>query len=516
MAIVRREARCLTASDGVAFVLREQDRVHYADEDAIGPLWKGQRFPLSSCISGQCILNRQAIVVEDVYQDPRVPHELYRQTFVKSMAAMPIRSDDPIGAIAVYWAEHHLASPEEVEILQTLADASALAIANVRLYQDLQAARMKAESANAAKTRFLAAASHDLRQPLQAALLFEGMLAGRAGDAMARDITGKLHQALENMGGILKALLDISRLEAGIVEPKPEEVSVQELFRVLEASFAPAARQAGVDIHWRTCGMTLLTDHALVAQIVHQLVDNAIHYAPGGRVLVACRNSGTMARLQVWDTGIGIPEEQKMAIFEEFHQIDNPARDRSKGLGLGLAIVRRLADLLGLQVSVRSRLGRGSVFEVAVPSVAHPATPPSDSRTVPVVTQARIILVIEDDPLMLDALRIFIGQLGFEVIAAAALEDALEALTSRKVEPDLVLADFRLAHGAVGTEAIARVRATFGHPIPGILLTGDTSPDRLRDARASGLGLLHKPVQPEDLAKQISDRTSSGGVAAIG
>lgn len=370
----------------------------------------------------------------------------------------------------------------------------------------LRDAKERAEHANTAKSRFLAAASHDLRQPLQAQMLFHALLVQQSRDPALAAILAKLGQSLAAQQQMLNALLDISRLEAGVVEVERIDFPIGPLLDRLAHEFDLQAKTHGLNLRTVGCTAIVHSDPNLLERILRNLLDNAIKYTDDGRILLGCRRTGRSLRLQVWDTGCGIPEDQLTVIFEEFHQLGNPARDRSLGLGLGLAIVERLVKLLGCRITVRSAVGKGSVFEIAEMPLAR-APPPQELKDRKAglrgTRRAGLIAVIEDDAQLLEALQLSLEAIGYEVVVAGTIAEAVARCREQPRPPRVIVADYRLGQGRTGTEAIGRLRSEFGAGIAGILLTGDTSPDRLRDAKRSGLHLLHKPIRPEDLAQVI-------------
>ncbi len=367
----------------------------------------------------------------------------------------------------------------------------------------LETAKSEAEKANVGKSRFLAAASHDLRQPLQTISLLQGMLEKRVHDQSTLKVVRRLDETVSTMSSMLDKLLDINQLEAGIVRPAGVDFSIKHLLDEMRAEFAYHAVANSLD--WRVVPSTLTarTDPRLLEQIIRNLLSNAVKYTTAGKLLLGCRRCGDRLRIEVWDTGPGIPEMELQAIFEEFHQLDNPVRQRSKGLGLGLAIVQRLADLLGHKIDVRSRLGAGSVFTIEVPLGRAEATAP------PVLGHAEIpedvlargtILIVDDDPVVLDMLRLLFDDQGQRTIAAADGHQALE-FTEGSNMPDLIVADYNLPNGITGLEIIARIQARAQHTIPAIILTGDISTESLRDIAGHGCVHLNKPVRAMDLTR---------------
>jgi two-component system CheB/CheR fusion protein len=370
----------------------------------------------------------------------------------------------------------------------------------------LEAAKREAEQANLGKSRFLAAASHDLRQPLQTISLLHEVLAKKIEDEDTLRLVGRLDETVSAMSSMLDTLLDINQLEAGIVRREMVDFPINAVLDHLRAqfSFHAAAHRLG----WRVVpsSLSVRSDPRLLEQMIRNLLSNAVKYTSEGKILLGCRRRGEMLRVEVWDTGIGIPEKQLQEIFEEFRQLDNPARERSKGLGLGLAIVERLADLLGHAVDVRSRPGKGSVFAVEVPlghgalhwrphQFSHEATKPSH--------QGGTILVVEDDPSVREMLALVLDGEGYRTTTVEDGPRALELAVRGAVRPDLVVADYNLPNGLNGQQVVARLREAFNHEIPAIILTGDISTYTLREIAEGGHLHLNKPVKARDLITLI-------------
>ncbi len=364
----------------------------------------------------------------------------------------------------------------------------------------LRRAKDEAERANLAKSKFLAAASHDLRQPVQALFFFTAALDRKLRGHPARPLLADLERSLESLNMLLDSLLDISKLDAGVVAPKQTTFSVAALLERMESEFAPAARAKGLDFRMVPSTAMIRSDPSLLNRVVMNLVANAVRYTQQGRILIGCRRDGECLRIEVLDTGIGIPPERHEDIFEEFYQVANAERDRNLGLGLGLAIVQRLSRLLGHRVSVRSAAGKGSRFSVLVPLAGHQAS--RAERRAAQTAQAGssgLIVIIDDEATVLRGLRLILEEWGFEVLAATSEEEAMSLLEASHRRPNAILADYRLRDGHTGTEAIRHIRELFRAQIPSIIITGDTAPERLREAEASGLSILHKPVQPPQL-----------------
>ncbi len=366
----------------------------------------------------------------------------------------------------------------------------------------LEAAKSEAERANVGKSRFLAAASHDLRQPLQTISLLQGMLEKRVHDEPTLKLVRRLDETVSTMSSLLDKLLDINQLEAGIVRPVIVDFPIKRLLEEMKTEFTYHAATQGLDWHVVPSSVTVRSDPRLLEQIIRNLLSNAVKYTTKGKLLLGCRQRGDNLRIDVWDTGPGIPELELQAIFEEFHQLDNPARERGRGLGLGLSIVQRLADLLGHKIDVRSRLGAGSVFTIEVPlGRAQAADVPVPSRnekqlsTPPRAT----ILIVEDDPAVLEMLQLLFDDEGHRTVVAADGHKALELGVQNSILPDLIVADYNLPKGLNGLEIIARLQEQAQRAIPAIILTGDISTDSLREIAGYGCVHLNKPVKAKEL-----------------
>lgn len=392
---------------------------------------------------------------------------------------------------------------------RTVVEGLRIRFENVALLEQLQiqtgeaqAARARAEAANVAKSQFLAAASHDLRQPLYALSLFSASLSELKLDARGKAVVAQIHDSIAAMEQLFNSLLDISRLEAGVVKPEFTAVSVDELFDQVSSTFWPIAFDAGLDLRFRSDGEWIRTDPALAGQVIGNLVSNAIRATTKGGVLVLARRRGRLVRIEVWDTGRGIAEADQARIFDEFVQVDNAERDRRKGLGLGLAIVKRSAALIGAQVALTSRPGRGTRVTFTQPMVDPPtgpvAQPAAPVGLAPTGAGTGRVLVIEDEIDVRAALVNLLQDWGIAADVVSNGPDALaHAATGERYR--LILSDYRLPGGMDGLEVIAAVRAATDIPTPAMLVTGDMSADLLARANAAGIPLLHKPVKPSTL-----------------
>jgi PAS domain S-box-containing protein len=371
-------------------------------------------------------------------------------------------------------------------------------------------AKEAAEDANSAKTRFLAAASHDLRQPMQALSLFIAVLAGRTMEPAQSTLVARIQDSVAALEGLLNSLLDVSKLEAGLVESHPNDFCVAAMLDRLAAEFEPTCLAKGLTLRVVRSRAIVHSDPALLERVLRNLLNNAARYTKSGRILLGCRRHGGKLRFEVRDTGIGIPPGELKNIFREFHQLGNPERDRRQGLGLGLAIVERLCGLLGHRVTVASEEGRGSAFAVETALAVGRAPPPARQLRLGLSCAGAAIVVIDDEPDVLDSTRLLLESWGHTVLSGASADEVVSRLAELGREPDLILADYRLRNGDTGGQAVARVESRLEGRVPAIILTGDTAPERLQQAKALGYGLLHKPVQPDALRATIDEAIARG------
>lgn len=362
----------------------------------------------------------------------------------------------------------------------------------------LRDATRLADLASAAKSRFLGAASHDLRQPLQTLTLLQGLLAKTVQQGEAAELVALLEPTLAAMSGMLDTLLDINQIDAGTLQPEPTVFALAPLLARLAEEFGYMATSQGLDMRAVPCGLAIRSDPQLLERMLRNLLSNAMKYTRKGRVLLGCRRRAGMLSIEVWDSGIGIPEQDLSAIFEEYRQLDNAARERAKGLGLGLSIVQRFADALGHRLTVQSRPGRGSVFklEVALAKLAAPIAAPVDA--VP-AHRTGSILVVEDDPDVRDLLLRLLQAEGHRCLAAGTGEEALAMVARGAIRPDLLLTDHNLPGGYNGPRLATLLRERLSAALPVIILTADVTTQALRDIAALDCVRLHKPVKPDDL-----------------
>ena len=369
-----------------------------------------------------------------------------------------------------------------------------------RLNDALGRAKGEAEEANISKTRFLAAASHDLLQPLNAARLYVTSLVERQGSGDDAQLVSNVDASLEAVEEILGALLDISRLDSGALRPEISTFRLDELMRQLEVEFAPMAREKGLQLNFVVSTRSLRSDRRLLRRLLQNLISNAIKYTPQGRVLIGCRLGSAKLRFDVYDTGLGIPKSKQRAIFQEFHRLDQGAKV-ARGLGLGLSIVERIARVLDHSVALESKPGRGSHFSVTVPLA--PPVPVDTKSSKPQrieMTQLAdlVVLCIDNEPKILDGMATLLGGWGCHVLKAADLKAALATVGDARTPPTGVLVDYHLDSGN-GIEAIAALRWRFGAELPAILITADRSPAVREEARARDIQVLPKPLKPAAL-----------------
>ncbi|WP_428353368.1 ATP-binding protein [Methyloprofundus sp.] len=417
-------------------------------------------------------------------------------------------ADPPLKAKANTGTEYRTQDGRVFEIRQTKLQHNGRVITYtdisdlIKRERALEEARKTAEQANAAKTRFLAAASHDLRQPIHALGLFFAELSDRVQSPETGALIIQVNDSITAINSMLNALLDVSKLDAGVVKPNIECFSLKELLSRLESDFISIARENHNQLRIRPPSAIVSSDPAMLERMLRNLIGNALRYTQNGRVLVAARPRGETVQIQVFDNGIGIPKDQLEDIFIEFHQLGNPARDRRQGLGLGLAIVKRLTRLLGHQITVSSEPGKGSCFSITLP-VASIILVESVKKTRDYSTthlmKGSQVMVLDDDSAVLEGMYGLLTHWGFEVITANSPADAFYKLKNTAHKLKLLIIDYRLPDSVSGIEVAKKIQSSIGSPLPVLIITGDTGPERLQEADASGYPLLHKPVQPAKL-----------------
>ena len=408
--------------------------------------------------------------------------------------------------------EHHLKDGRVFEIRQnqlqqggrvlTFTDISDL----FQREQALEQARKTAEQVNSAKTRFLAAASHDLRQPIHALGLFFAELSERVQSPETELLINQVNDSISAINSMLTALLDVSKLDAGVIKPNVESFKLITLFIRLKLDFKPIAFENNNEIRIRQTNVAVKSDFAMLERLLRNLIGNALKYTNDGRILVAARKRGENILIQVIDNGPGIPENQLEEVFAEFYQLENPARDRRKGLGLGLAIVKRLANLLNHKITLASNFGHGCCFTISLPIAHIKGDKPRAKRTnhaLPYTIGGRQILVLDDDDSVLQGMNGLLRSWGYQVTTASSLAEAFNKLEGNQIKPELLIVDYRLSDNISGIDAAKQIQSNLAYPTSVLLITGDTGPELLQEADISQYPMLHKPVQPARLRTTI-------------
>lgn len=405
-----------------------------------------------------------------------------------------------LGVLIIFYAGVLLGFAESA--WRTFDDSCRIRFRDVELNERLRSALEVAEGANRAKTRFLAAASHDLRQPLHTMVLLTSALSLRQLDPRSTGIVKLLGEVTETLSSQLDDLLDISKLDAGVVEVNRRTVAVTEVMAHHFAEMEAVIAARGLSAHLRGSSPSFVsTDPQLLARILRNLTHNAVKFTDQGSVTLEVMDEGDEVVIAVQDTGRGIPSQQHEDVFLEFFQAGNPERDRSKGLGLGLSIVKRLAGLLGIRISMQSQPSIGSRFELRLVRTSSSASAtPAASRGSSREAFDLHVLVVDDETSVRASMRILLEELGCDCAEASSTEQARERAAVRR--PDLVLADFRLRESDSGLLTLDAVDAVCG-PVPGVLVSGDTAPERLREARGAGRRMLHKPLSLDDLKQEL-------------
>ena len=385
---------------------------------------------------------------------------------------------------------------------QVLSTALRARFENAALVERLREQVGLTAQASHDKSRFLAAASHDLRQPLHALSMFGAALEKRLAHSVEQPLIFNMMRSIEALDKSFGAMLDISRLDAHVIEPHPQSFPIRDVFRRLQMNFGGLAEEAGLQLRFKPAGKVVRSDPQLLERVLANLVQNALRYCRSGGVIVAARVWRGGINIEVWDTGIGIPDDELTKIFDEFYQVANPERDRTKGLGMGLAIVKRLTLLLGHTLSVHSRVGRGTLCRLHLEGTGLESMEEFTvgAETVPPdMTTGATVLVIDDEEAIRAGVAELLSQWGYAVHGAATIAEACEVARQHDGLIDIVISDLRLRADEDGIHAIERVRQTCGVKIPAVLVTGDTSREQVLRAHESGHIVMFKPVQPKEL-----------------
>lgn len=381
---------------------------------------------------------------------------------------------------------------------------------NEKLAKNLAHKKQEAENFASSRTRFLASASHDLRQPLQALNFFLSSLFPELNTEKGRDLYFKLEKCSEGMNELLSSILDLSKLDAQIITLNKEACSLKSILDNLKQQFQMQADQKGVTLIFHPCSQHVYSDAILLQRVLSNLISNAINYTNKGKVeIFVSENNGLL--IEIIDTGPGLTPTEQVQIFEEFYQLHNPERDKKKGLGLGLSIVKRLCQLMNIPIKISSEKGKGSCFSLCLPLCEAAAPIILKNQTTPQkLTENKKILIIDDEISIRESLSELLTQWQCQVIAAESEEEACNIVKNKQYIPDLIIADYRLRENKTGVEAINKVKTVLNQSkLPAIIISGDTEPSRLKEVALSGYELLHKPVKPAHLRMLIQQKLAS-------
>jgi signal transduction histidine kinase/CheY-like chemotaxis protein len=401
-----------------------------------------------------------------------------------------------------------------IKINGSLSSTIALRFENLALIDQLQEQKGEAERANNAKTRFLAAASHDLRQPLYALLLFTHALEERDIADDQREITQQIKRSTQALESLFEALLDISKLDAGTVNTQKSDISLQGILEKLGDEFDLQAAERNLTLQWPQHAPAVCSDPVLLEQILRNYLTNAIRYTQEGGVSVTCEPQHDRIKISVTDTGLGMPLEDQNIIFEEFYQRENPERDRHQGLGLGLSIVQRAASQLGHELELNSQLGCGSTFSVIVDAASGKVVKPIDvapPMTIPPLPAQPLVVVVDDEESIREGMQQLLSLWDCQAVICASDEEAIALLRTKQRIPDGIICDFRLRKGRTGLEAINAINIACKADIPALIVTGDTEKSLLQELKSSGYQVLHKPVPPAKLRAFLRSLPGKGG-----
>jgi len=476
-------------------------RTHCTDEFAA---YLADGFPVDrGSTTGRATLERRPVQIQDFLADAETRvTPAHRAELMRTILAVPmLRNDAVIGVIATWRREVHAFSDRQIKLLETFAAQAVIAVENLRMVNEIQHKSRALALANQAQSRFLAAASHDLRQPMHALALFIGQLRTSRAPADRAKLVERIEQAAGSLAELLDQLLDLSKLEAGAVQATQQSFAISDTLAAIDTHFAPLARAKGIELRVRTSRVQVFSDPVLVQRVLLNLVANAIRYTQHGGVLVGCRRHGARLMISVNDTGCGIPVERHVDVFREFVQLGPRAGGSgASGLGLGLAIVSRLADLLQTTVTLRSRPGRGSTFAFDLPvGGARRQRAPAAAPLRIASLRGVFALVIDDDEAARAGTCGLLQSWGCLTLAAAGSTEAIALLRVHDRPPELIVCDYQLGDDDDGIRAVTRIRAAAGEAVPAVIITADTASSVAHAAQALGMPLLHKPVSPVKL-----------------
>lgn len=373
--------------------------------------------------------------------------------------------------------------------------------------REAEYARAEAHRANIAKSKFLANASHDLRQPVQSLVLLTQIMREQSAGSPIAPTVEMIEQASHGLQTMLAGLLDLSKLDAGVVVPNFQVINLSDELPRLAREYRLKAESKGLQLQLVKTHASVTSDPAMLERIIRNLIENAICYTTHGGIVIGCRRRGEKVSIQISDTGTGISGEHQKNIFDEFYQVDSSARQYGAGLGLGLSIVQRQAQLLGAEISLQSTPNRGTSFWVTLPRAS--STKIIEKNAIVMSTaKYRLVLIIDDDAPIRTGLKMMLESWGYQTAIAANAEDAVDLVKSG-LKPDIIVSDFRLGQGMNGINAINTVHTILNHKTPALIITGDTSPERIREVNTSGFSILHKPFAAKELESKL-ERTSEG------
>lgn len=389
-----------------------------------------------------------------------------------------------------------------IKINKNFKATLALRFENLSLIEQLKEQKEEAERANKAKSKFLAAASHDLRQPLYALGLFTSVLDETIKYPKVKRVVEQIHASVGALTSLFDKLLDISQLDAGVILVEKRNFLLSDVFDKLSKEFTKEAQEKNIRLTWPSQYPSVNSEPDLLERILRNYLSNAIKYTQKGRIDVVCETFDEEVCVRVSDTGIGISDAALQEIYEEFYQVSNPERDRQKGLGLGLSIVKRTADLLEHNISVTSTMEKGSIFSISLPQAKLVNIDNCDAPDTTEVTELessiqaenKLVLIIDDEESIREGLTSMLTLWEYQVITATDLDDAIQQLQTRNQQPDVIISDYRLRENRTGVEAIKAIHQQYNSEIPALLITGDVVPDRLIDIKNSNFQVLFKPV----------------------
>ncbi|MBL8549988.1 MAG: hybrid sensor histidine kinase/response regulator [Hyphomonadaceae bacterium] len=512
--IVRRAARALTGADGASFVLRDNGRCYYVDEDAISPLWKGQRFPMETCISGWAMLNAQAAVIEDIYADPRIPADAYRPTFVKSLAMVPIRQSAPIGAIGTYWAQRRKPTDGEVKILQALADTTSVALENAQLYEDLQEKIVTLSEREARITEqrdridvFARSLAHDLREPVRTISSYSDLLAEQVlTPETHRQYLDFVRQAGARMGMLIDTVQQYALLDGETVSKAPLDLT--EAAEAAKANLAALIRERSAAVVCEALPR-VVANRAQMIQVFQNLIANAIAHCEGKVVVhISAQRAKEFVAVCVRDNGPGIAAEHQERIFQPFRRL-NRANTHA---GLGLAICRKVLEIHEGAIACRSALGQGAAFIFTLPAPAEAAIPAPRAEAPRDPNAPATVLIIDDREPDVRLARTFLGEpLGMRCKFLVAHDgqaglDAIASAAQNGTPVDLIILDINMPV-MDGFEMLERMRADAKMRDIAVVMCSGSTQDRdvRRAAELGALGYLSKPPKFDQLRSILEE-----------